>query len=77
MTLKLQHPFTQIVAETSVGGKSTSVIRHLECREKTCVIMFENIVWHHSENNAPRHLKAYHLLKEYLILKTLKIYLLF
>ena len=57
MTLKLQHPFTLIVAGPSGCGKSTFVIRLLECREQLCDIVFENIVWCHSENNAPHHLK--------------------
>ena len=57
MTLKLQHPFTLIVAGPSCCGKSTFVIRLLECREQLCDIVFENIVWCHSENNAPHQLK--------------------
>ena len=57
MTLKLQHPFTLIVAGPSGCGKSTFVIRLLECREQLCDIVFENIVWCHSENNAPHYLK--------------------
>ena len=57
MTLKLQHPFTLIVAGPSSCGKSTFVIRLLECRDRLCDIVFENIVWCHSENNAPHQLK--------------------
>lgn len=57
MTLKLQHPFTLIVAGPSSCGKSTFVIRLLECREQLCDTVFKNIVWCHSENNAPHHLK--------------------
>jgi len=56
MTLKLQRPFTLIVAGPSSCGKSTFVIRLLECREQLCDV-FKNIVWFHSENNAPHHLK--------------------
>ena len=56
MTLKLQHPFTLIVAGPSSCGKSTFVIRLLECRKQLCDV-FTNIVWCHSENNAPLHLK--------------------
>jgi septin family protein len=55
--LKLQHPFTLIVAGPSSCGKSTFVIKLLECREQLCDIVFENIVWRHSENNALHHLK--------------------
>jgi septin family protein len=57
MTLKLQHPFTLIVAGPSSCGKSTFVIRLLECREQLCDIGFKNIVCCHSENNAPHHLQ--------------------
>jgi hypothetical protein len=57
MTLKLQHPFTLIFAGPSSCGKFTFVIRLLECREQICHIAFQNIVWHHSENNAPHHLQ--------------------
>jgi septin family protein len=57
MTLKLHHPFTLIVAGSSSCGKSTFVIRLLECREQVCDIVFQNIVWCHSENNAPHHLQ--------------------
>jgi len=57
MTLKLQHPFTLIVAGPSSCGKITFVIKLLECREQLCDVVFENIVWCHSENNAPHHLK--------------------
>jgi hypothetical protein len=54
VALKLQRPFTLIVAAPSSCGKSTLVIRLLECREQICDIVFQNI---HSENNAPHHLK--------------------
>ena len=57
MTLKLQHPFTLIVAGTSSCGKSTFVIRLIECREQLCDVVYDNIVWCHSENKAPHHLK--------------------
>lgn len=57
MTLKLQHPFTLIVAGPSSCGKSTFVIRLLQCREQLCDTVYDNIVWCHSENNAPHHLK--------------------
>jgi hypothetical protein len=57
MTLKLQHPFTLIVAGPSSCGKSTFVIRLLEYKEQLCDIVFKNIVWCHSEDNAPHHLK--------------------
>jgi len=57
MTLNLQHPFTLIVAVPSSCGKSTFVIRLLDCREQLCGTVFENSVWCHSENNAPHHLK--------------------
>jgi len=57
MTLKLQHPFTLIVAGPSSCGKSTFVIRLIECREQLCDVVYDNIVWCHSENNAPHHLK--------------------
>src|SRR5215469_16110157 len=57
MTLKLQHPFTLIVAGSSACGKSTFVIRLLQCREQLCDIVYENIVWCHSENNAPHQLE--------------------
>ena len=57
MTLKLQNPFTLIVAEPSTCGKSTFVIRLLECREQLCVIGFKNIVWFRSENYASHHLQ--------------------
>jgi len=56
MTLKLQDPFAIIVAGRSSCGQSTFVIRLLECREQLCDV-FETIVWCHSENNAPHHLK--------------------
>jgi hypothetical protein len=57
MTLQLEHPFTLIVAGPSACGKSTFVIRLIECREQLCDTVFKNIVWCHSENNAPHHLK--------------------
>ena len=57
MTLKLQHPFTLIVAGPSSCGKSTFVIRLIECREQLCDVVYDTIVWCHSENNAPHHLK--------------------
>ena len=57
MTLKLQHPFTLIVAGPNSCGKSTFVIRLIECRKHLCDVVYDNIVWCHSENNAPQHLK--------------------
>jgi ABC-type phosphate transport system ATPase subunit len=57
MTLKLQNPFTLIVDGPSSCGKSTFVIRMLECREQLCDILFENTVWCHNANKAPHHLK--------------------
>jgi hypothetical protein len=57
MTLKLQHPFTLIFASPCSCGKSTFEIRLLERREQLFHVVFENIVWCHSENNAPHHLK--------------------
>jgi len=57
MTLKLQHPFTLIVAGPCNCGKSTFEIRLLECRDQLCDVVFTNIVRCHSENNAPHHLK--------------------
>jgi len=57
MTLKLQHPFTLFVAGPSSCGKSTFVIRLLECKKQLCDTEFKNIVWCHSENNAPLHFK--------------------
>jgi len=63
MTLKLKHPFMLLVAGTSSCGKYTFVIRLLECREQLCDIAFENIVWCHSENNAPHHLKSVSFIK--------------
>jgi len=56
MTLKL-HPFSLIVAGPSSCGKSTFVIRLLECREQLCDIVFKNTVWCHGENKAPHYLK--------------------
>ena len=55
MTLKLEHPFTLIVAGPSCCGKYTLVIRLLECREKLFDAVYENVVWCHSENNALQH----------------------
>jgi GTPase SAR1 family protein len=55
--LKLQHPFTILVAGPSSCGKTTFVIRLLECREELYEIVFTNIVWCLSENNAPDHLE--------------------
>ena len=63
MTLKLQNPFTLIVAGPSSCGKSTLVIRLWECREQLCDIVFKNIVWCHSENNVPHHLKSVSFVK--------------
>jgi len=63
MTLKLNHPFTLTVAGPSSCGKSTFVIRLLECREQLSDLAFENIVWYHSENNAPHHLKSVSFVK--------------
>ena len=57
MSLKLQHPFTLIVDGPSSLGKSTFVIRLLEHKEQLCDIVFKNIVWCHSEDNAPHQLK--------------------
>ena len=57
MTLKLQQPFTLIVAEPCSCGKSTFVIRLLESREQLFDTVFKNIVWCHSENNALHRLK--------------------
>jgi len=64
MILKLQHPFTLIVAGPSSCGKSTFVIRLLDCREQLCDTEFKNIVWCHSENNAPHHLKNVSFVKD-------------
>ena len=57
MILKLEHSFTLIVAGPSSCGKSTFHIRLLGCREQLCDIVFQNIVWFHSLNKAPHHLK--------------------
>ena len=57
MARKMQHPFTLIVAGPSSCGKSTFVIRLLKCSEQLCDVVFENIVWCHSENNPPHNLK--------------------
>jgi len=64
MTLKLQHPFTLIVAGPNSCGKSKLVIRLIECREPLCDIVFDNIVWCHSENKAPHHLKNVSFVKD-------------
>jgi hypothetical protein len=63
MALKLQHPFALIVTGPSCCGKSSNVIRLLECREQLCDIVFENIAWRHSEINAPHHLKNFSFVK--------------
>jgi hypothetical protein len=63
MTLQLQHPFTLIVGGPRACGKSTFVIRLLECREQLCNTVFIHIVWRHSENNAPHHLKEVSFVK--------------
>jgi len=63
MTFKLKHPFTLIVAGRSCCGKSTFVIRLLECREQLCDTAFENIVLCHSENNDPQHFKGVSFVK--------------
>ena len=63
MTLKLQHSFTLIVAGPCSCGKITFVIRLLECRVQLCDIVFGNIVWCHSENNAPHYLKNVSFIK--------------
>jgi len=57
MTLKLQHLFALIVAGPISCGKTIFEIRLIECREQLCDIVFHNIVWCHSENNVPHHLK--------------------
>ena len=57
MTLTLQHPFTLSVAGPSICTKSTFVIRLFECRGQLCDTAFKNIVWCHSENNAPHQLQ--------------------
>jgi ABC-type phosphate transport system ATPase subunit len=63
MTLKLQHPFTLIVEGPSACGKSTFVITLLECREQLCDTVYENIIWCHSENKYPHHLKGISFIK--------------
>jgi len=63
MILKLKHPFTLLVAGPSSCGKSNFVMRLLECREQLCDRAFENIVWCHSENYAPHHLKRVSFVK--------------
>ena len=57
MTLKLVYPLTLIFAGPSSCRKSMFVIRLLECRQQLCDIVFETIVWCHSENNTPHHFK--------------------
>ena len=57
MNLKLQHQFTLIVAGPIACGKPTFIIRLLECREHLCNTVYKNIVWCHSEENAPYHLQ--------------------
>ena len=57
MTLKLQHSFPLNVDGPSTCGKSTFVIRLLECWEQFCDMAFKNIVWCHNEKNAPDHLR--------------------
>jgi hypothetical protein len=56
MTLKLQHPFTLIVAGPTFCGKSTFITKFIQCRDELCDISFEKIVWCHSEDTAPHHL---------------------
>jgi hypothetical protein len=63
MILKLQHPFTPIVAGRSSCGKSSLVIRLLECREQICDVVFSNIEWRHRQNNVPHHLKKREIFK--------------
>jgi len=58
MTLKPKYPFTVIDAGPSFCRKITFVRSLLVCRELLYDIAFENIVWCHSENNAPHHLKS-------------------
>ena len=57
--VELQHPFTLIVAGLRCCGKSTFVIKLLECREQLCDKVFDNIVWCHSEINALHQLKNF------------------
>jgi septin family protein len=75
MTLKLQHPFTLIAAGTNSCGKSTFVIRLLECREELCNIAFKNIVWCHRENNVPHHLQNVSFVKVVAEFKIQRMYL--
>jgi len=56
MSLKLQHPFIIIVAGPRRCGKSSFLIRLIECRQQLCDV-YDNIVWCDSENNTPHHLK--------------------
>ena len=63
MMLKLQLPFTLVVAEPSSCGKSTFVIRLLEHTEQLCDIVFKNTVRCHSKDNAPHHLKDVYFVK--------------
>jgi HrpA-like RNA helicase len=44
MTLKLQHPFTLIVAGPTGCGKSTFVTKFIECSDKLCDVLFDKIV---------------------------------
>jgi len=53
----MKQPFILIVERPSSYGKSTVVIRLLECREQLCNIAFKNIVWSHCENNVPHQLQ--------------------
>ena len=55
MTLKLQHPFTLIVAGPSSCRKSTFVIR--QSTRSSFVTLCLKILYGVSEDNAPHHLK--------------------
>ena len=57
MTFNMQYSFTLIVVGPGSCGKYTFVIRLLECKDLLGNIVFANILWWHSENNAPQHLK--------------------
>jgi hypothetical protein len=62
MTFKLQHSFTLIVGGPKACGKSTFVIRMLECRGSfvtECMGILSGV----SENNVPRHVKDVSFLK--------------
>jgi hypothetical protein len=63
MTLKLQHPFTPIIAGPGSCGKSTFVIGLLEYRKYLCNIVFDNIVRCRRQNNAPHQLKSVSFVK--------------